>query len=126
MAILPYSAIPLTEPSGTQALTSAASWLQGTMLGSVATIVAVLAVAAVGVGMFRGRVDIRRGLIVVVGCFVLFGSASIANAMMTLIGASPSTNILASAEVAPSPLATLPAPEPVPYDPYAGASVSRR
>lgn len=125
MANPPLVGVSLTEPSGTQALTDAASWLQGTMLGSVATIVAVLAVAAVGAGLFTGRLNIRRGLTVAVGCFVLFGSAVIANALLALIDTPASDGALLAAEAAPSPL---PAPlksEPIPYDPYAGASVAR-
>lgn len=126
MAYPSPAATPLTEPSGTQAITDAASWLQGTMLGSVATIIAVLAVAAVGAGLFTGRLNARRGLTVVMGCFVLFGSAAIANALMALIDGAPSEAILIAAEPAPSPLPALPKSEPSPYDPYAGASVARR
>jgi type IV secretory pathway VirB2 component (pilin) len=126
MAYSPLAATSLTEPSSTHAIADAASWLQGAMLGSVATIVAVLAVAAVGVGLFTGRLNIRRGLTVVVGCFVLFGSTVIAHALITLVETPASDRILAAAEVAPSPLSALPKSEPVPYDPYAGASVARR
>jgi type IV secretion system protein VirB2 len=118
----------LTEPSSTPAMTDAASWLQGTMLGSVATIIAVLAVAAVGAGLFTGRLNARRGLTVVMGCFVLFGSAVIANALMGLIDNSPSESTLIAAEpmLPPSPLPAPTRSEPSPYDPYAGASVARR
>jgi type IV secretory pathway VirB2 component (pilin) len=126
MAYSPLAATALTEPTGTQAISDAASWLQGTMLGSVATIVAVLAVAAVGVGLFAGRLNIRRGLTVVMGCFVLFGSAVIAHALMALVDTPASDRILVAAEAVPSPLSALPKSEPIPYDPYAGASVARR
>jgi type IV secretory pathway VirB2 component (pilin) len=126
MAYAPLAVTPLTEPSGGQAITDAATWLQGTMLGSVATILAVLAVAAVGAGLFTGRLKVRRGLTVVMGCFVLFGSAVIANALMALIDTPISDRTVIASENPPSPLAALPNPEPVPYDPYAGASVARR
>ena len=38
-------------------------WIQGTMLGNVATAVAVMAVAAVGFGMLTGRMNWRFGAI---------------------------------------------------------------
>ena len=52
-------------------------WLQGTLLGTVATVAAVIAVAAVGFMMLTGRLDWRRGLTVVVGCFIIFGAGAI-------------------------------------------------
>jgi type IV secretion system protein VirB2 len=53
------------------------NWLQGTLLGTVATTVAVIAIAAVGFLMLTGRINWRHGAIVIVGCFILFGAASI-------------------------------------------------
>jgi type IV secretion system protein VirB2 len=52
-------------------------WLQGTLLGTVATVAAVIAVAVVGFMMLTGRINWRYGITVVFGCFVLFGAASI-------------------------------------------------
>jgi len=46
--------------SDTNALTAALAWLQGTLLGTVATTVAIIAVAAVGFLMLTGRIDVRR------------------------------------------------------------------
>lgn len=65
------------DPAGSGVIVAAASWLQGTLLGTVATVAAVVAVAAVGFLMLTGRIDWRRGAIVILGCFVLFGAASI-------------------------------------------------
>ena len=56
---------------------AAANWLQGTLLGTIATVAAVIAVAAVGFMMLTGRVNWRHGAVVILGCFVLFGAASI-------------------------------------------------
>lgn len=53
------------------------NWLQGTLLGTVATTVAVIAIAAVGLMMLTGRINWRHGAVVIVGCFILFGAASI-------------------------------------------------
>ncbi|WEK46397.1 MAG: TrbC/VirB2 family protein [Candidatus Andeanibacterium colombiense] len=65
------------DPQGSGVLVNAATWMQDTLLGTVATTVAVIAVAMVGFLMLTGRMDWRRGAIVIVGCFILFGAASI-------------------------------------------------
>jgi type IV secretion system protein VirB2 len=70
------AAVP-ADPMGSGVLIGAVNWLQGTLLGTVATVAAVIAVAAVGFMMLTGRINWRHGAIVVVGCFVLFGAASI-------------------------------------------------
>ena len=66
-----------TDPAGSGALVSAVSWLQGTLLGTVATVAAVIAVAAVGFMMLTGRINWRYGATVILGCFILFGASSI-------------------------------------------------
>ncbi len=55
----------------------AAALPKGTLLGTVATVVAIIAVAAVGFMMLTGRINWRYGATVIVGCFILFGAASI-------------------------------------------------
>lgn len=65
------------DPAGSGPLVSAVHWLQGTMMGTVATVAAVVAVAAVGFMMLTGRINWRYGATVILGCFVLFGAASI-------------------------------------------------
>jgi type IV secretion system protein VirB2 len=67
----------VVDPQGSGVLVNAVNWLQGTLLGTVATTVAVIAVAAVGFMMLTGRLDWRRGAAVIVGCFIVFGAASI-------------------------------------------------
>ncbi len=67
----------LPEPAGSGVLVSAVRWLEGTLLGTVATVVAVIAVATVGFLMLTGRINWRYGATVIVGCFILFGAASI-------------------------------------------------
>jgi len=66
-----------SDPAGSGVLVSAVNWLQGTLLGTIATVVAVIAVAAVGFMMLTGRINWRYGVTVVLGCFILFGAASI-------------------------------------------------
>lgn len=65
------------DPQGSGPITGALAWIQGTLLGTVATTVAVIAVAAVGLLMLTGRMNWRFGATVVVGLFILFGAASI-------------------------------------------------
>ncbi|MDO9369846.1 MAG: TrbC/VirB2 family protein [Sphingopyxis sp.] len=73
----PAWAASLGDPAGSGALVSAVQWLQGTLLGTVATVVAVIAVASVGFLMLTGRMNWRYGATVILGCFILFGAASI-------------------------------------------------
>lgn len=65
------------DPQGSGVIVNAVRWLQGTLLGTVATVVAVIAVAAVGLLMLSGRINWRHGAVVILGCFILFGAASI-------------------------------------------------
>lgn len=65
------------DPAGSGVIVSAVRWLQGTLLGTIATVVAVIAVASVGFLMLTGRINWRYGATVIIGCFILFGAASI-------------------------------------------------
>lgn len=55
------------DPSGLGVIVSAVDWVQGTLLGAVATSLAVIAVGATGLGMLTGRIDWRRGATVILG-----------------------------------------------------------
>ena len=74
------------DPQGSGPIVNALSWLQNTMLGSVATAVAVMAVAAVGFMMLTGRMNWRFGATVIIGCFILFGAASIVGGIQSAAG----------------------------------------
>lgn len=65
------------NPQGSGPILASIAWIQGTLLGNVATAVAVVAVAIVGFMMLTGRMNWRHGVTVIIGCFVLFGAASI-------------------------------------------------
>ena len=65
------------DPAGSGAILGAVRWVQGTLLGTVATVVAVIAIASVGFMMLTGRMNWRHGAVVILGCFVLFGATSI-------------------------------------------------
>jgi type IV secretion system protein VirB2 len=65
------------DPAGSSPILGAVGWLQGTLLGNVATALAVIAVGATGLLMLTGRIDWRRGATVILGCFIVFGAAAI-------------------------------------------------
>ena len=66
-----------SDPSGSGPVVGALHWIEGTLLGTVATVAAVIAVAVVGLMMLTGRINWRYGATVILGCFILFGAASI-------------------------------------------------
>ena len=65
------------DPAGSSPLLAALEWVQDTLLGNLATTAAIIAVAVVGFLMLTGRIEWRRGLTVIVGCFIIFGAAAI-------------------------------------------------
>lgn len=75
------------DPAGSGPIVAALGWLQGTLLGNVATAVAVMAVAAVGFMMLTGRLNWRFGATVIIGVFILFGAASIVAGIQSAAGA---------------------------------------
>jgi type IV secretion system protein VirB2 len=75
------------DPAGSSVIVGAVNWLQGTLLGTVATVVAVMAVAAVGFMMLTGRMNWRYGAMVILGCFILFGAATIVGGIRSSVGA---------------------------------------
>ncbi len=87
LASVPASAqLAAADPAGSGPILGAVDWLQGTLLGNVATAVAVIAVAAVGFGMLTGRINWRYGATVVLGLFVVFGAASIVAGIRSVAG----------------------------------------
>jgi type IV secretory pathway VirB2 component (pilin) len=80
IATLPQTAfaqVTGADPQGSGPIVNALNWLQGTLLGNVATTAAVIAVAAIGLMMLTGRMNWRFGATVIIGCFVLFGATAI-------------------------------------------------
>ena len=71
-------------PQGSGPIVAALGWLQGTLMGQVATTIAVMAVAAVGFMMLTGRMNWRFGATVIVGCFILFGAGAIVSGIQSV------------------------------------------
>lgn len=118
----------LADPDGSNALVAAVHWLQGTLLGTVATTIAVIAVASVGLMLLSGRMNYRHGATVIVGCFIIFGASSIVAGLTAMLSGTGTAGAEAetSFPISPPPATprSIPAnPPPQGYDPYAGASV---
>jgi type IV secretory pathway VirB2 component (pilin) len=114
------------DTGGGDALPMAAHWLQALLLGTIASIIAIVAIAVVGLMMLNGRIDIRRGITVVLGCFLLFGAPVIAAGLLGAISenaAQPTPYTAEPGSTNPSPRMPGPSRTPAPYDPYAGASM---
>jgi type IV secretory pathway VirB2 component (pilin) len=123
----------LTGPAeSTPAIFAAVSWIQGTLLGTTATIVATIAVAAVGFMIFTGRIDWRLGARTILGCFILFGASTIAAGILGLAQNSGVDRPPVSETYQSNPpnLAVTPAGPSAgnnsAFDPYAGAAVTTK
>jgi len=108
----------------TSAIVAAIHWLVALVQGSVASSIAVIAIASVGLMMLSGRLELKRAVRVVLGCFLLFGVSVVAEG---LAGAVHGDNAPAAHESAPPPyqapsMPPLKAAPPSNYDPYAGAA----
>lgn len=119
----------MTGDGDTNVLLAAARWIEALLLGPLATSVAVIAVASVGLLMLSGRVNVRRGLTVILGCFILFGARAIAQGLRG--GVALVANDVPAPPFPPQepqrrePLVGAPAqPQPT-SDPYAGAALRR-
>jgi type IV secretory pathway VirB2 component (pilin) len=117
--------LSLSDPAGSSAILAALRFLEDTLLGTFATTLGVIAIASIGFMMLSGRVNVRYGLTVILGCFVLFGASAIARGIRAAAG---------GADVAAAPYVPPPAPPPPPQpqpppanpDPYAGAAMPAR
>lgn len=113
---------PYIPPSGS-VVGSSIEWINGLLLGSLAFGFCAIAVAVVGLMMFGGRLPVRQGLRVILGCFILLGAPVIAAGFMGVWqeGQTPAPESLSLVEYA-GPRVD---PPPTNYDPYAGASLRR-
>lgn len=101
-------------------LAAASDWVTATLLGDVAVGLCVIAVAFVGLMLMTGRLAVRDGLRVVLGCFVLLGAPLLAGGLRGLADEAGGGGAPVEPAVAATPV---PALSPANYDPYAGASL---
>ena len=73
-----------SDPQAGGPLPAALTWLHDTLLGNAAAAVAVIALAMVGFMMLTGRVNWKLGASVILGCFILFGSAAIVTGIQSI------------------------------------------
>jgi len=121
----------LASPPGSSPILAAVLWVQGVLLGTVATVVATIAIAALGFLMLSGRLPVRRGMVAILGCFILFGASSLANSirsgLVDMSGApEPVPVAYSTPPPAPRPVLPPPAPPRPAADPFAGAAVPSR
>ena len=74
MLLMPVAAFAQSNQQGGDPVTSALIWMQGILLGPIATTLAVMAVAGVGFMMLTGRMNWRYGATVIIGVFIIFGA----------------------------------------------------
>jgi type IV secretory pathway VirB2 component (pilin) len=115
--------LSLADPPDTSVILSAARWVEAVLIGNLATAIAIVAVASIGFAMLTGRVDVRRGGTIILGCFILFGASTIASGLRN--AAKNSGNQYSVAAPVPPPAFVRPPKTDAAnlgYDPYAGAS----
>lgn len=105
-------------------LGAARAWLESLLGGSMVPALCVLAIALLGLMMLGGRLPIRTGVQVVLGCFLLLGAPLVARELQSLAQAEAGDASTITAVVAPTSEPAKPLP-PANYDPYAGASLRR-
>jgi hypothetical protein len=99
------------------------------MVGSLATAVAIIAIACFGLLLLSGHLSQRRGFQLILGCFIIFGAPTIAAGILNALNATGARASLPPAAPLAATLPPVPVPpasRSVPYDPYAGASLPPR
>jgi type IV secretory pathway VirB2 component (pilin) len=118
--------VALTDPGTGSALAAANNWVAALLTGTLATTVATIAIAGIGFLMLQGRLPLRRGVTIVLGCFIIFGASSIGRGLLMLNSGLSGIAPGGPAAVVQAPPAITVPPQPEVYDPYAGASVPVR
>jgi type IV secretion system protein VirB2 len=87
LTLAPSAALAQTaDPAGSGPINNALLWLQGTLLGTVATVIAVMAVASIGFMMLTGRMNWRFGATVIIGIFIIFGATALVSGLRSFAG----------------------------------------
>ena len=105
------------------AIAAALVWIRVTLTGSLATGFAIIAVAWFGLILLSGRLPRRRGIQLILGCFIIFGASSIAVAISQVLNTSPGGGSDSASAVPPASIdPTVPRRTVAsdPYDAYAG------
>lgn len=78
-------------------LVSAVYWLLNLFINQLSQLLCTIAIAFVGFSMLSGRMNIKRGLSIIFGCFIIFSAREIADGlrMTATDGAAPSVTGIA-------------------------------
>ena len=77
VAIRSFAYAGYMDPQGSGIILSAVNWLYGAVLGTIATVVALITLASVGVMMLTGSINWRLGAVAILGCIIGFCLTSI-------------------------------------------------
>lgn len=121
IAVIPQGSLSDAPP--VSAIATAANWVSNLLFGPLATAIAIIAIASIGLALMSGRIELRRGLSILIGCFLLFGARGLADGLRS----TATDNEKSVVSTAPPP-PTFPNPKPSSsntnaFDPYAGAAV---
>jgi type IV secretory pathway VirB2 component (pilin) len=115
----------LIDPPPASVVGPATSWVSDLLFGPLASAIAVIAIAWIGFAMLSGRIEIRRGLSVAFGCFLLFGARAIADELRSITGGNDPTSIAAAPLPPVYSAAPLSRRHTNAFDPYAGSPKKR-
>ncbi|MEO1920831.1 MAG: TrbC/VirB2 family protein [Sphingomonadaceae bacterium] len=111
----------LLEPSRGSSLAASAQWIESVLLGEVAVLLAIIAVAVVGLMLLTGRLAARQAAKVAIGMAIVFGAPTIAGGLLDAAGEGTLPNSgNVKVETPESARGDLP---PSDYNPYAGAAL---
>jgi type IV secretion system protein VirB2 len=111
--------------SSPNAIGASIGWIEAAMTGSLATAIATIAVASLGLMLLSGSLSRRRGVQLILGCFIIFGAPATAKGILRWLNEAQS---MTTGERSHAPVTVAPPPPPrqLPtqaYDPYAGAAL---
>jgi type IV secretory pathway VirB2 component (pilin) len=116
------AAASLFDKPSQPALGAASDWTTGLLGGSLATSLCVIAVAILGLLLLAGRLQVRRSVEAVLGCFLLLGAGLMAGQLQELALRTGAAGASEEQIILPRAQPTQP-PPPARYDPYAGPSL---
>ncbi len=114
----------LLEAGGGVPMVESARWVEQAMLGEIALGLCVIAVAFIGALMLTGRLPLREGARISLGCFLLLGAPVISAGLAG--GRNEAAVTTAPVSRAAQFENTRPDLPPANFDPYAGASLRKR
>jgi type IV secretory pathway VirB2 component (pilin) len=125
VADVSVEAVSLFDQPAQPVLGAAGEWTQGVLGGSLATSLCVIAIAIFGLLLLAGRLQVRRSVEVVLGCFLLLGAGLLAAELQQLAGGVAGEQGTGGEQIIVPQTPAAQPPPPANYDPYAGASLRR-